>query len=304
MDILFVLVAQTIRSAAPLAITSLGGTFSEITGVANIGLEGMMLMGAFAAAVVAYYTGNPYIGVLAGMTAGGLLALLHGIISIRFRGDQIVSGVAINLFAAGFTVFMLRVLFNQSGNSPTVPKMPVVPLSITINGTPISFNFSLIVYFIYLLVILSHFFIYKTRPGLRMRAVGEHPLAADTVGVNVYKTRYFGTIMSGVFAGLAGAYLSIGALSQFTKGMSSGRGFIALAAMIFGKWTPLGALGASLLFGFFDSLQIAGQQYMRFLPTQFIQMWPYLLTLLALAGVVGKAVAPSADGIPYSKQTD
>ncbi len=298
------ILAQTIRSAAPLAVTSLGGTFSELTGVANIGLEGMMLFGAFAAAVAAYYTGNPFIGMAAGMIAGGLLALIHGVISITFRGDQIVSGVAINLFAGGFTVFMLRVLFNQSGNSPVVTKMPVVPLSFSVNDTTVSFDFSVIVYIIYILVILSHFFIYRTKAGLRMRAVGEHPLAADTVGINVYRVRYFGTVMSGVLAGLAGSYLSIGALSQFTKGMSSGRGFIALAAMIFGKWTPLGALGASLLFGFFDALQIVGQQNLKFLPTQFIQMWPYLLTLLALAGVVGRAVAPSADGVPYNKQNE
>ncbi|MFW6367011.1 MAG: ABC transporter permease, partial [Spirochaetota bacterium] len=270
----------------------------------NIGLEGMMLFGAFAAAVAAYYTGNPFIGMAAGMIAGGLLALIHGVISITFRGDQIVSGVAINLFAGGFTVFMLRVLFNQSGNSPVVTKMPVVPLSFSVNDTTVSFDFSVIVYIIYILVILSHFFIYRTKAGLRMRAVGEHPLAADTVGINVYRVRYFGTVMSGVLAGLAGSYLSIGALSQFTKGMSSGRGFIALAAMIFGKWTPLGALGASLLFGFFDALQIVGQQNLKFLPTQFIQMWPYLLTLLALAGVVGRAVAPSADGVPYNKQNE
>lgn len=302
MDFILLLLVQTIRSAAPLCITALGGAFSEITGVVNIGLEGMMLIGAFCAAVISYYTGNPWVGLLGGMAGGGLMAALHGVLSIKYRCNQIVSGVAINLFASGFTVFMLRVLFNQSGNSPAVPKMPIVPLSLKVGTSEVSFNFSIIVYFIYILAILSHFFIYKTKWGLRMRAVGEHPLAADTVGVNVHMTRYFGTIMSGVFAGLGGAYLSIGALAQFTKGMSSGRGFISLAAMIFGKWTPLGSMGASLLFGLFDALQIAGQQFMDFLPTQIIQMWPYLLTILALAGVVGRSVAPSADGQPYEKE--
>ena len=292
MNILSIIFFQTLRSGAPLCITAAGATCSELTGVTNIGLEGMMLLGAFASAVISYYTGNPWIGLCAGMCAGGLLGWLHGIISIRYRGDQIVSGVAINLFALGFTEFMLRVLFNQSGSSPQVTKIP--------SWGPVS---PLLV-LIYILCILTHFFIYKTKTGLRMRAVGEHPLAADTVGVNVYRTRYLGVIISGVFAGIAGAYLSIATLSQFAKGMTAGRGFIALAAMIFGKWTPLGALGAGLLFGLFSALEVLGQQYLTAVPGQFIQMLPYVLTILALAGVVGKAVAPAADGIPYTKSEE
>lgn len=289
MSLILSLILATIRQAAPILITAVGATFSEITGLVNIGLEGMMLIGAFAAATVTYYTGSPYLGMIAGMLAGGILSLIHAVISINFQGNQIVSGVAINLFASGFTIFMLRVLFNQSGNTPAVNKAPLL------------FGVSIIVYIIYILAIGSHFFIYKTVTGLRMRAVGEHPLAADTAGVDVYKIRYFGVIMSGLFAGLGGAYLSIGALSQFTKGMSAGRGFIALAAMIFAKWTPLGAIGASLLFGFADAGQTLMQQYIKGIPSQFIQMFPYLLTILVLAGFVGKAVAPASSAKPYDK---
>ncbi len=289
MSIIISLILATIRQAAPILITAIGGMFSEVTGVVNIGLEGMMLMGAFTAAVVSYFTGSPYVGILGGMLAGGLMALLHGVLSIKYKGDQTVSGVAINLFASGFTVFMLRVLFNQSGNTPTVAKAPAIG------------GMSIIVILIYVLAIWAHYFLYRTVTGLRMRSVGEHPLAADTVGIDVYKIRYFGVVMSGLFAGLGGAYLSIGALSQFTKEMSAGRGFIAIAALVFGKWKPKGIIFASLLFGFADAIQTLIQQYVSFIPPQFIQMLPYILTIGALAGVVGKAVAPAASGKPYDK---
>ncbi len=289
MSIIISLLLATIRQAAPILITAIGGMFSEVTGVVNIGLEGMMLMGAFTAAVASYFTGSPYLGILGGMLAGGLMALLHGVLSIKYKGDQTVSGVAINLFASGFTVFMLRVLFNQSGNTPAVPKAPAIA------------GMSIIVILIYALAIWSHYFLYRTVTGLRMRSVGEHPLAADTVGIDVYKIRYFGVVMSGLFAGLGGAYLSIGALSQFTKEMSAGRGFIAIAALVFGKWKPKGIIFASLLFGFADAMQTLIQQYVSFIPPQFIQMLPYILTIGALAGVVGKAVAPAASGKPYDK---
>ena len=289
-DILIGLLIASVVQAAPIAITAVGATFSERTGVVNIGLEGMMLMGAFSAATISYYTGSPYLGLLAAMLTGGLLALLHGVICINFRGNQIIVGVAINLFATGFTAFMLRVLFpSSSGSTPVVSKLPMF------------LGVSVLIFIIYGLIIIAHFFMFRTVTGLRMRAVGEHPLAADTVGISVYKVRYYGIIVSGVCAGIGGAYLSIGALSQFTKGMSAGRGFIALAAMIFGKWTPLGAVGAALLFGFAEAGQVLLQQYCSSIPTQFIQMIPYILTLLALAGFVGKAVAPAASGKPYEQ---
>ncbi|WP_297487327.1 ABC transporter permease [uncultured Cetobacterium sp.] len=290
-SIIISLIFATFRQAAPILITAIGGMFSEVTGVVNIGLEGMMLMGAFASAVVSYYTGSWVLGIIGGALAGGLIALIHAIISIKYKGNQTVSGVAINLFASGFTIFMLRVLFEQASNSPVATRIPVI------------FNFSLLTYIIYGIAIWANYFLYKTVTGLRMRAVGEYPLAADTVGISVDKVRYFGVVMSGVFAGLGGTYLAIGALSQFSKEMSAGRGFIALAALVFGKWKPKGVLFASLLFGFADASQTLIQQHVHFIPPQFIQMIPYILTLLALAGVVGKAVAPSASGKPYDKNT-
>ncbi|MGL4307650.1 ABC transporter permease [Cetobacterium sp. SF1] len=290
-NIIISLIFATLRQAAPVLITAIGGMFSEVSGVVNIGLEGMMLMGAFTAAVGSYFTGSWIIGLLAGAMAGGVMALIHGVISIKYRGNQVVSGIAINLFASGFTVFMLRVLFEQSANTPIVPRSPVV------------YGFSIIIFIIYALAIWANYFLYRTVTGLRIRAVGEYPLAADTVGIDVYKIRYFGVVLSGVLAGVGGAYLAIGELAQFTKEMSAGRGFIALAALVFGKWKPKGVIFASLLFGFADAGQTLIQQYVTFIPPQFIQMIPYVLTLLALAGVVGKAVAPSASGKPYDKNT-
>lgn len=288
-SVILSLLMATLRQAAPIMITAIGGMFSEVSGVVNIGLEGIMLMGAFFTAIGSYYSGNWVVGLICGMLGGALIALIHATISIRYKGNQVVSGVAINLFASGFTVFMLRVLFNQSSNTPTVP------------GAPVIGGISILIYIIYIVAILAGLFLYKTVTGLRLRAVGEYPLAADTVGIDVYKMRYLGVALSGVLAGLGGAYLSIGALSQFTKEMSAGRGFIALAALVFGKWKPKGVIMASLLFGFADAIQILAQQYMTFIPPQFIQMIPYILTLLALAGVVGKAVAPNALGKPYDK---
>lgn len=291
MGIIISLIIATIRQAAPILITAIGGLFSEICGVVNIGLEGMMLIGAFSSAVVSYYTGSWFLGILAGAISGGLVAFIHALISIRYRGNQTVSGVAINIFASGFTIFMLRVLFEQAASSPAATRVPVV------------FDFSLLIYLIYILAVGASYFLYNTVMGLRMRAVGEYPLAADTVGINVEKVRYFGVIVSGVLAGLGGTYLSIGALNQFTKEMTAGRGFIALAALVFGKWKPKGVIYASLLFGFADALQTIVQQYVKVIPPQFIQMIPYILTLFALIGVVGKTVAPSSSGKPYDKNT-
>lgn len=288
-SIIISLLLSTLRQAAPIIITAIGGMFSEVSGVVNIGLEGMMLMGAFFSAVVSYYTGSWALGILGGVVAGGVVALMHGLISIKYKGNQVVSGVAINLFASGFTVFMLRVLFNQSSNTPSVPGAP------NIGGV------SIIIYLIYAVVLISGFFLYRTVTGLRMRAVGEYPLAADTVGINVYNIRYIGVILSGMLAGLGGSYLALGALSQFTKEMSAGRGFMALAALVFGKWKPKGIIFASLLFGFAEATQVLMQQYFIDVPPQFIQMLPYVLTLLALAGVVGKAIAPASVGKAYDK---
>lgn len=281
------LLFATLRAATPLIITAIGGLLSEKSGVVNIALEGMMLIGAFSAVVVSYYTGNPWLGVLGAIIAGGAFAYIHALVSIKFKANQVVSGTAINILASGLTVFLLQILFKVSGTTPQVKKLPAWG------------PFNPLVYFGIVLVVVVHFFIYYTPEGLRLRAIGEHPSAADTVGVNVLKLRYIYVVISGMLAGIAGASLSLGDLNVFVKEMTAGRGFIALAAMIFGKWTPLGALGAALLFGFADALQMRLQGIG--IPSQFIQMIPYIFTMIALAGFVGKAAPPAASGQAYDK---
>ncbi len=292
MELLHFLLFTTIVRSGPIALTAAGAAVSESAGVVNIGLEGMMLTGAFSSAVVAYYTGNPWVGLLAGLGTGVLLGALHAVLAITLKANQIVAGIAVNLFAAGFTVFMMRILFNQSGNTPAIEKLP------TIAGV------SWIVPIAYAAILFLHVMLKRTVLGLRIRAVGEHPLAADTCGVNVYAVRYIAVIISGACAGVAGAYLSIGMLAQFTKGMSAGRGFMALAAMVFGRWKPLGALWASLLFGFADSVQMLVQMQYPQIPSQIVMLLPYILTIGAVAGLVGKAMAPAADGVAYDKRDE
>jgi len=299
------LLSTTLRMATPLILAALGGMFSERSGVINIALEGIMLIGAFTAMAGSYYF-TPWMGVLLAVIVGMLVALVHAIASISFRADQIVSATAINIFATGITGFLLRLIFGEAGQSPSVqdigtwsiPIINRIPFIKDFLGTQIPF-----VYIALGLVALSYWVLFKTPFGLRIRSVGEHPAAADSVGINVIKMRYIAVIMSGFFAGLAGASLSIGLLDLFVKGMSSGRGFIALAAMIFGKWTPHGAMLAALLFGFADALQMLGQTLgLTFIPRQFLLMAPYIATILALAGVVGRSTPPAADGEPYIKE--
>ncbi|MCF8001541.1 MAG: ABC transporter permease [Halanaerobiales bacterium] len=300
------LFSTTLRMATPLILASLGGMFSESSGVINIALEGIMLIGAFTAMAMTYFTGNPWIGVLAAVIVGMLVALVHAIASITFRADQIVTATAINIFATGITGFLLRLIFGDAGQSPsvqdvgtwTLPFIHKIPFVGRVIGEQIPF-----VYIALILVAISYWVLFKTPFGLRLRSVGEHPAAADSVGINVFKMRYIAVVMSGFFAGLAGASLSVGLLDLFVKNMSSGRGFIALAAMIFGKWTPHGALLAALLFGFADALQMLAQTLgLTFVPRQFLLMAPYILTILALAGVVGRSTPPAADGEPYIKE--
>lgn len=292
--------AQTVRITVPYALASLGGVYSERGGVTNIALEGIMLNGAFCATVGTYYTGNPLVGILCGIAGGLLTALIHGIVSISVKADQIISGIAINLFAVGITKFVLEILFHSSSNSDRIPGLPHIRLPFIEGSSNIALLLgNPLVLSTILIVIASHFIIYRTRFGLRLRAVGENPEAADTVGISVTLYRYYGVMISGVLAGLAGAWLAFEQHS-FTDGMSAGRGFIALAAMIVGKWNPLGAAAACLLFGFAESLQIQLQG--AGLPTQFIQMIPYLATIVVLAGFIGKSVAPAADGVPYEKE--
>ncbi|MCL5055288.1 MAG: ABC transporter permease [Firmicutes bacterium] len=279
-------IATTFRLSTPIIFAALGGVISERSGVVNIGLEGMMLLGAFGATVGTYYTHNPFIGLLTGALAGGLAAALHALLSIHFKADQIVSGVAINMLALGATNYLLLLLFQTAGNSPAVLTIPWKIFAAS----------ALILPFV------LHYFLYRTPVGLRIRAVGEHPKAADTAGINVFFVRYCCVIISGILAGIGGAYLSISLLNRFTRDMSAGTGFIALAAVIFGKWTPIGALGAGLFFGLAYALQFILPGILPHgmkIPPEFFNSLPYLLTMIVLVGAIGKAIPPASDGIPY-----
>ena len=296
------LITATLRIATPLIFTALGGTFSERSGVVNIGLEGMMTIGAFFAVYGTHITGSPVIGMLFAIVAGGLLALVHAFLSINLKSDQVISGTAINLFATALASFLIYTLFNTGGQTDLVKTLPFnVPESI--KSIPYLGDFlgglNWFVIIAIVLVFVCHFVLYKTSLGLRIRAVGEHPKAADTLGINVYKIRYGCVILSGMLACLGGAALSIGITPIYRDGMVSGRGFIALAAVIFGNWTPIGSFGACLLFAFGQSFEILAQGFGWSLPSEVFTMIPYLLTMLALAGFVGKTSAPAASGEPY-----
>ena len=297
------LFASAIRLATPIAFAALGGMFSERGGVINIGLEGMMLTCAFSAVAGTHFFGNPWIGLLIALLVGALQGLLHGLISIKFQGNQIVSGTGINIFALGFTAYMSQVIWGSRGASDAVQGMDQISIplikDIPIIGEIVGTHTPL-VYILIILVIISYIILFKTPFGLRIRAVGEHPAAADTAGVNVLKIKYLCVIISGLFAGFGGAFLSLGHLNLFAWGMTGGRGFIALAAMIFGGWMPFRVLGASLLFGFSDALQLR-LQILGILPPQIILTIPYILTIIVLAGVIGK-VSPPSDYKPYIRE--
>jgi len=282
--------AQTLRIAIPYLLAAAGGVMSERAGLIGLTLEGYMLGGAFCAALGAYAGGSPWVGVLAAVAGGALLAWLYAVSSIRFKADQVVVGIAINLLAIGLTRFFLRLVFDSSSNSPRVAGFDV-------RGSGAGFVALLQnpLFWIGIVIIpLTAWVLYRTPFGLRVRAVGEHPAAAASVGVPVARVRYLAVLLSGVFAGLAGAYLALDQ-HQFTDNMTAGRGFIALAATIFGRWDPLRAGLACLLFAAAETLQITLQGSSA-IPSQFVEMIPYLLTIIALAGVVGRAVAPAALG--------
>ena len=308
--VLLALFSSMVRATTPLLFAALGGLFSERSGVVNIALEGIILFGAMAAAItsqlveapflaenpVARVPFAPWLGVLAGAVLGGFVGWIHAVVSIRYRADQIISGTAINLMALGIPAVVLSGLYgNTSTSAPIRNRLPQWEL-FGIDGL----SFSPLVYLAFLLVPITWLVVFRTPFGLRLRAVGEHPAAADSLGVNVYRMRYLGVVISGVLAGLGGAYLSIGNLNQFVSEMSGGRGFIALAALIFGKWHPVGVLGATLLFGAFQATEVllGGG---ALLPPTIVQSLPYVLTILVLAGFVGRSVAPRAAGKPFVK---
>ena len=305
-DIGFIL-GTTLMYATPLIYAAVGAAISENSGVVNIGLEGMMYLGAFAGSAVGYFTGNPWFGFLAGGLAGGLLAYLHGIACVSFRADHVVSGIAINFLGLGLGLFLCRIFF--SGATMTIPLNLAKKIPRPLNGLfpansflDLVFNQYATVYLAFIIVFCAWVLLYKTRIGLRIRSVGEHPKAADTMGINVYFVRYLAVVISGILAGFGGAAMSIAVVSRFNPTLISGHGFIALAAMIFGKWTPQGAMLACLLFGSAKGFEIYLGATKIGISSQILAMLPYIITIITLIGFVGKAVAPSADGLPYEKE--
>lgn len=300
--------AATIRLATPIALAALGGVISERSGVTNIALEGCMLVGAFFAVFIADKTGSLPVAIAVALLAGMALAALHALASVTFRADQIVSGMALNILALGLTSYLDYELYGTTGTPADLPSVPTVDLEfiagIPVLGGAIAHQ-SAIVWIAVLLVILLQLYLFRTVPGLRLRAVGEHPRAADTVGIDVRRTRYWAVLASGALAALGGVYLSMAVAGSFTDGMTNGKGFIGLAAMIFGRWTPVGALGAALIFGYGDALSVSLQGAsigdVR-IPVQLLSTIPYILTILAVAGFVGRSRAPAADGIPYEPE--
>jgi general nucleoside transport system permease protein len=310
----------TLRTAAPLVLAALAGLFAERSGVVDIGLEGKMLAGAFAAAAVASVTGSPWIGLLAGIAAGIALSMVHAYASVTHHGNQVVSGMAINILVSGLTPTLAFAWFQQGGQTPllqqgerfdpiTLPFANGIGDTIPILGPlyrEVISGHNILVYAAALAVPLTGWVVYRSRFGLRLRAVGENPSAVDTAGISVAKLRYQALVICGALTGAAGAYLSTAQGAGFVRDMTAGMGYLALAALIFGKWRPVPTLGACLLFAFADAVQIRLQGVdipgIGVIPVQFIQMLPYVLTVFLLAGFVGRAVAPKASGIPYVKE--
>ena len=297
------LFAAMLRFAAPLTFAALGGMFSERSGVVNIGLEGMMLMGAFFAIMAADKLDSWWLGLLVGIASGGAAALVHAVFSIHLRADQIVGGTAINLLAVGLTGYLFIDIYGTEGTPTDIQSIPNVHLGFLGDGFigDVFGRLNLMIWIAIVLVPLTWAIMFKTPIGLRIRACGEHPRAADTVGINVYAVRYGAVVVSGMLAAAGGAYLSIGFVNSFNENMTAGRGFIALAALIFGNWRPYGAAAACLLFGFSSALAQRLPEYSQSASVLF-QALPYVLTLIAVAGVIGRSIPPAAVGRPYRKQ--
>ncbi|MBI3998486.1 MAG: ABC transporter permease [Armatimonadetes bacterium] len=311
------LLASAVRLTVPILLTAMGAVYSERGGVVNIGLEGIMIVGTFFGAATTHLVAQaflsadpaavpviaPLVGMLAAAAAGMLFSLVHAVVAVTFRVDQIISGVALNLLAVGLARFLNILFFGVATQSPgiqgfaplAIPGLRKIPAL-----APLATGISPVIPAALVLVILGQWVLVRTVFGLRLRAVGEHPAAADTLGISVTRMRYAGVLISGALAGLAGGYLSIEQGRGYLEGMTQGRGFIALAAMIFGNWWPLGALGASALFGYFDALSL--RVVHTGVPYQFITVLPHVASILVLAGFVRRAMPPAADGIPYSKE--
>jgi simple sugar transport system permease protein len=299
------LMQSTMLASIPLVLGALSGCLCERSGVINIAIEGQLLLGAFAGAVIASAFGSLWLGLFTGSLAGGLLAILLAVFAIRYMVDQIILGVVLNVFASGLTGYLYDqalVPYQNRLNSPNTFNSIKIPVlgDIPIIG-PILFDSTIFLYITYAAVALVHIGLFKTRWGLRVRAVGEHPTAADTVGIKVLFTRYRNVVIGGLVAGIGGASLTIGSVGSFGKDISSGQGYIALAAMIFGRWTPLGATGAALLFGFSVACANVLGTIGAPIPSDFLLMLPYVATIIAVAGFVGRSRAPKADGQPYIK---
>lgn len=297
---------NTLVRATPIALAALCGVVSERAAVVNIAIEGIMLVSAMMSVMVATITKNLYLGLLTGMVVGMIVAAIHAVLVITFRVDQIISGVAINILGTGASSFIsnryMQTNIDQLNNSGVFPNISIPLLSkIPILG-PMLFENNIFIYITLILVVVLYIILFFTPWGLRTRAVGEHPKAADTLGINVYLTRYVNVIIGGLIAGIGGAYFTVGSVGRFDQLMTAGKGFIGLAAMIFGNWNPIGALGSSLIFGFADSLQIKMQILNVPIPTEFLQMAPYIVTIIVLAGFVGRVHPPAADGSAYVKQ--
>ncbi|MDI9370023.1 MAG: ABC transporter permease [Synergistaceae bacterium] len=309
-SIAFIL-ATTLMYSAPLIFTALGGLVSENAGVVNIGLEGMMTLGAFVGAAVGYFANDAWVGFLAAGLSGGFLALFHAVACVTFMADHIVSGIAMNFIGPGLALFLSRYFFDGATQTLSLSLDAKIPRPF--NGVfeqngffDMVFNQYATVYIALLMVLLVWFVLYRTRIGLRIRAVGEHPKAADTLGIDVFGIKYMAVVVSGVLAGFGGAALSVAIVSRFSATLVSGQGFIALAAMIFGKWRPGGTLSACLLFSSAQGLTVfmgrADMQRLFPIPSQLLAMIPFLLTLAVLIGFVGKSTPPAADGLPYEKE--
>ena len=314
MDQLFTmsLVFSTIRLATPLVWAAIGGLYSERSGVINVALEGLMLAGAFTAAAVTFYAGNPWAGLASAMLAGGFVAYLIAVACIRFKANEVVTGTGVNILFLGLPAVLSGALFLSSGSTPQLPKEQLMPslaqlLPASLPQWRVFTDVSVMSLLALVVALVTGYVLYRTPFGLRLRSVGENPEAADAAGVRVNRIRYAAVILSGILAGVGGAYLSIGQSSLFLRNMTAGRGFIALAALIFGKWRPVQTLLACVLFGCADALTIQMQGVAKLpsgedIPVQFIQMIPYVVTIVMLAGFIGQSRAPAALGIPYEKE--